>query len=60
MYIKYNNDCQKILESNKTVLLNAPIGYPSKVLPLDVSINKPFKDYVRIQFEKHRDENIEL
>ena len=51
---------KRMLKSNKTVLLNAPSGCTSKVQPLDVFVNKPFKDDMEIQFGKHRDEDIEL
>ena len=51
---------KRMLQSKNTVLVNIPHGCTSKVQPLDVSINKPFKDYLRTQFEKNRDENIEL
>ena len=40
MYIKHNNDCQKIVDKN--VLPNAPTGCTSKDQPLDVSIKKSF------------------
>lgn len=32
----------------------------SRVQPLDVSVNKPFKDAVRTQFEKHLNDNLTL
>ena len=51
---------KRVLQSKSTVLVNIPPGCTSKVQLLDVSINKPFKDYLRTQFEKHRDENFEL
>ena len=36
---------------NKTVLINLPIGAASRVQPLDVIVNKPFKNFVRGFFE---------
>ena len=51
--------CQRMLQSKNTVLVNIPPGCRSKVQPLDVSINKPFKDYLQTQFKKHCNENIE-
>ena len=45
--------------TKKTVLVNVPPGCTSRVQPLDVSVNKPFKNYVREQFEKHLDENLD-
>ena len=51
---------KRVLQSKSTVLVNIPPGCTIKVQVLDVSINKPFKDYLRTQFEKHRDENFEL
>ena len=62
MYVEHNKQrlSKRMLQSKNTVLVNIPPGCTSKVQPLEVSINKPFKDYLRTQFEKHRDENIEL
>ena len=51
---------KRMLQSKNTVLVNIPPACTSKFQPLDMSINKPFKDYLRTQFEKHRDENIEF
>ena len=34
-------------------------GCTSRVQPLDVSFNKPFKDVVRQQFEKHLEQNLQ-
>ena len=48
------------LQAKKKILVNVPLGCTSKVQPLDVSINKPFKDYMCVQFEKHRNENLKL
>ena len=43
----------------KTVLVNVPSGTTSRIQPLDVCINKPFKNHIRTQFEEHIDENLE-
>ena len=51
---------ERMLQSKNNVLVNIPPACTSKVQPLDVSINKPFKDYLRTQFGKHHDENIEF
>ena len=40
--------------------INVPVGTTSKVQSLDVSINKPFRNYVRELFEQHLDGNLEL
>ena len=41
-------------------LINVPGGTTSRVQPLDVSINKPFKNYVRELIEQNLDANLEL
>ena len=38
---------------------NVPPGCTSCVQPFDVSVNMPFKHFVREQFERHLDENLE-
>ena len=50
---------KRLLVNKKTVLVNVPPGCTSCVQPLDVSVNKPFKNRVREQFEKHLDENLD-
>ena len=49
-----------MLHKCNTSLINIPRGATSRVQQLDVVINKPFKNYVRGQFEKHIDEDLSL
>ena len=44
----------------KTELVNVPPGCTSRVQPLDVSVNKPFKEEVKRQHEKHMSDNLQL
>ena len=44
----------------KTELVNVPPGCTSRVQPLDVSVNKPFKEEVKRQHEKRMSENLQL
>ena len=48
-----------LLKKKNTELVNNPPGCTSWVKPLDVSFNKPFKDVVKQQFEKHLEENLQ-
>ena len=48
-----------LLKKKNTELVNVPPGCTSRVSPLDVSFNKPFKDVVRQQFEKHLEKNLQ-
>ena len=47
-----------MLTRKKTELINIPPGCTSRVQVVDVSINKPFKDRVRYQFEEHLNKNV--
>ena len=49
-----------LLAKNKTTLINLPDGTTSRVQPLDVAINKPFKNRVRQAFEEHLHKNLQL
>ena len=53
-------DVKHWLHNCKTILINVPGGITGRVQPLDVSINKPFKNYVRELFEQHLDANPKL
>jgi len=48
------------LQKKDTILINVPPGTTSRIQPLDVCINKPFKCYIREQFEQHLQENMIL
>ena len=48
-----------LLKRNNTELAKNPPGCTSWVQTLGVSFNKPFKDVVRQQFEKHLEENLQ-
>ena len=51
---------EKLLQNKSTLLINVPPGCTSRVQSLNVSINKPFKDAIQEQFEKHLSENLHL
>ena len=51
---------KKLLQNKYTLLINVPPGCTSRVQPLYVSINKPFKHAIREQFKKHLSENLHL
>lgn len=44
----------------KTELVNVPPGCTSRIQPLDVSVNKPFKEAVKRQHEDHMSKNLQL
>lgn len=54
------NEVKKLLRKKTTLLINVPPGCTSRVQPLDVSVNKPFRNVVKIQFEKHLQENLTM
>ena len=49
-----------LLAKNKTTMINVPGGTTSRVQPLDVAINKPFKNRVRQAFEENLHKNLQL
>ena len=51
-------EVKRLLQKKNTVLANVPPGCTSRVQALDVVLNKPFKNLVREQLEKHLDENL--
>ena len=52
------DDAKAQLKKKNSELVNVPPGCTSRVQPLDVSFNKPFKDVVRQLSEKHLEENL--
>ena len=51
---------KRALNKKVTTLVNVPSGTTSRIQPLDVSVNKPFKGYIREQFESHMQANMDL
>ena len=51
---------KKLLQNKSALLVNVPVGCTSRVQPLYVSINKPFKHAIREQLEKHLSKNLHL
>ena len=45
-HVEQTAEVKQFLQKRKTLLINVPP-------PLDVSVNKPLKNAVKIQFEKH-------
>lgn len=54
------DDVKAALCKYKTELVNVPPGCTSRIQPLDVSVNKPFKEAVKRQHEAHISENLAL
>ena len=44
---------KSLLQSKKTIFVNVPPGSITRVQALDVLINKPFKNAIKEQFERH-------
>ena len=54
------DDVKTLLRKHKTTLVSIPAGCTSRIQPLDVTLNKPFKSAVRRQVEEHMQENLSL
>ena len=50
---------ERLLQSKKTTLANLPPGCTNRVQLLNVVINKPFKNAIKKQFERHLDEKLD-
>ena len=57
--VQQTDGVKALLKKKNTELVNVPPGCTSRIQLLDVSFNKPFKDVVRQQFEKHLEENLQ-
>ena len=55
---RQTDETKQLLQRKKTLLIKVPAGCTGRVQPLDVSVNKPFKNAVRTQFEKHLNGNL--
>ena len=51
---------KKFLQNKCTLLINVSPGCTSRVQPVNVSINKPFKHVIQEQFKKYLSENLHL
>ena len=54
------DDVKTLLRKHKTTLVSIPAVCTSRIKPLDVTLNKPFKSAVRRQVEEHMQENLSL
>ena len=50
---------KQLLARCKTNLCHLPGGCTGFIQPMDVSFNKPFKDYIKASSEKHMADNLE-
>ena len=54
------DDVKILLGKVSTTFTNVMTVITSRVQPLDVVINKPFKNHIRKDFERHSEENLDL
>ena len=52
------DDVKTLLAKHKTSVVTIPAGCTSRIQPLDVSLNKPFKSGIRLQVEQHMHANL--